>query len=218
MKCRDIVLMVALISLVGCNSGPATNGNIAIPKAPALTETETSAEGTDTYRVEFQTTAGDFVVEVHPDWAPRGAERFRELVQADFLADCRFFRVIKDFMVQFGIHGDPTVSTVWKEKTIMDDPVKKSNKRGYVTFATSGPDSRTSQIFINYKDNRQLDDNGFSPIGQVISGMDVVDNLNDNYGGTPSDFQPQIQDQGNAFLDAKFPGLDFIKTAKIIEP
>ena len=100
----------------------------------------------------------------------------------------------------------------------MDDPVKKSNKRGYVTFATSGPESRTSQIFINYKDNRQLDDNGFSPIGQVISGMDVVDNLNDNYGGTPSDFQPQIQDQGNAFLDAKFPGLDFIKTAKIIEP
>ena len=219
MERREWLLMMAWVALVGCNSGPGVNGEPPVRKAPAIAQTDASkegSEGADTYQVKFETTAGDFVVEVHPDWAPRGAERFQELVKGGLLDDCRFFRVIKDFMVQFGINGDPEVSKEWRTKTIKDDPVKKSNKRGYITFATSGPDSRTTQIFINYKVNRGLDDQGFAPFGQVISGMDVVDKLNDKYGGDPSEFQGEIQSQGNKFLDAKFPGLDSITKATIV--
>ena len=220
MERREWLLMMAWVALVGCGSGPEVNGEPPIPKAPAIAQADTSKGGAadaGVYLVKFETTAGDFVVEVHPDWAPKGADRFREMVKGGLLDDCRFFRVIKDFMVQFGINGDPEVSKVWKTKTIKDDPVKKSNKRGYITFATSGPDSRTTQVFINYKDNRRLDDMGFAPFGQVISGMDVVDKLNDKYGPTPSDSQPRIQAEGNKFLDAKFPGLDSIKKATIVE-
>ena len=220
MQRREWLFAMTWAVLAGCGSGPTVNGEPPVPKAPAIAQADTAkggADGADTYQVKFETTAGDFVVEVHPDWAPKGAERFREMVKEGLLDDCKFFRVIKDFMVQFGINGDPAVSKVWKTKTIKDDPVKKSNKRGYITFATSGADSRTTQVFINYKDNRRLDDMGFAPFGQVISGMDVVDKLNDQYGGTPSDSQPQIQSQGNKFLDAKFPGLDSIKKATIVE-
>ena len=203
MQRREWLFAMTWAVLAGCGSGPTVNGEPPVPKAPAIAQADTAkggADGADTYQVKFETTAGDFVVEVHPDWAPKGAERFREMVKEGLLDDCKFFRVIKDFMVQFGINGDPAVSKVWKTKTIKDDPVKKSNKRGYITFATSGADSRTTQVFINYKDNRRLDDMGFAPFGQVISGMDVVDKLNDQYGGTPSDSQPQIQSQGNKFL------------------
>ena len=220
MERREWLLMMVWVALVGCGSGPRVNGEPPIPKAPALAQADAPKGGAaeaGTYLVKFETTAGDFVVEVHPDWAPKGAERFREMVEEKVLDDCRFFRVIKDFMVQFGINGDPKVSKVWKEKTIKDDPVKKSNKRGYITFATSGKDSRTTQVFINYKDNRRLDDMGFSPFGQVIEGMDVVDKLEGKYGGDPSDSQPQIQSQGNKFLDSKFPGLDSIKKATIVQ-
>ncbi len=220
MERREWLLMVAWVALVGCGSGPTVNGEPPIPKAPAIAQADTAkgdAAGAETYQVKFETTAGDFVVEVHPDWAPKGAERFREMVEGKVLDDCRFFRVIKDFMVQFGINGDPAISKKWKTNTIKDDPVTKSNKRGYITFATSGKDSRTTQVFINYKDNRRLDDMGFSPFGQVISGMDVVDKLNGKYGGEPSEFQGEIQSQGNKFLDAKFPGLDSIKKATIVK-
>ena len=219
MQRREWLFAMTWAVLAGCGSGPTVNGEPPVSKAPAIAQADATKEFVaedGTYLVKFETTAGDFVVEVHPDWAPKGAERFREMVKGGLLDDCKFFRVIKDFMVQFGINGDPAVSKVWKTKTIKDDPVKKSNKRGYITFATSGKDSRTTQVFINYKDNRGLDDQGFAPFGQVISGMDVVDKLNDQYGGTPSDFQGQIQSQGNKFLDAKFPGLDSIKKATIV--
>ncbi len=172
-----------------------------------------------TYKVKFDTSKGTFVVEVHRDWAPNGADRFYNLVKNGFYNDARFFRVISDFMVQFGLNGNPKISAVWRDANIKDDPVKASNKRGYITFATAGPDTRTTQVFINFGDNAGLDDQGFAPFGQVISGMDVVDSLYSGYGeGAPQGHGPNqgvVQSMGNAYLDKAFPKLDYIKTATI---
>ena len=129
------------------------------------------------YKVEFDTSKGSFVVEVHRDWAPNGADRFYNLVKNGFYDNTRFFRVLEGFMAQFGVNGDPKVSAVWREARIKDDPVKVSNKRTFVTFATAGPNTRTTQVFISYGDNSNLDSQGFSPFGQVVSGMKVVDSL-----------------------------------------
>lgn len=170
------------------------------------------------FQVKFETSKGDFVLEVDPKLAPKGAARFRELVEQKFYDDCRFFRVVRGFMVQFGIHGDPVVSKKWREATIKDDKVKGSNVRGTITFATSGPDSRTTQLFINFEDNARLDNLGFAPFGKVVKGMDVVDSLYSDYGEAPSKFQGKIQAEGNDFLKAEFPKLDFIKTARIVKP
>lgn len=170
-----------------------------------------------TFKAKFETTAGDFVIEVQREWAPNGADRFYQLVSSGFYDECKFFRVVPDFMVQFGINGDPKVQKGWRDATIKDDPVMQSNKKGYVTFATSGPDSRTTQIFINYKQNSFLDSQGFAPFGKVVEGMDVVQKINSQYGETPSKAQPQIQAMGNEFLNAKFPKLDGIKKATILE-
>ena len=176
-------------------------------KAPAL------------YKVRFDTSKGAFVVEVHRDWAPNGADRFYNLVKNGFFDDARFFRVVSGFMVQFGINADPRISAPWRSATIKDDPVRQSNKRGYITFATSGPDSRTSQVFINFGDNSRLDGQGFAPFGQVTSGMNVVDALHSGYGeGAPSGRGPEqgrIQREGNAYLKKDFPNLDYIKKATI---
>jgi peptidyl-prolyl cis-trans isomerase A (cyclophilin A) len=176
-----------------------------------------SKKAPKTFQAKFETTAGDFVIEVEREWAPNGADRFYQLVSSGFYDDCKFFRDIPDFMVQFGINGDPNIQKNWREATIKDDPVMKSNKPGYVTFATSGPDSRTTQIFINYEDNRRLDSMGFAPFGRVVEGMDVVKKINSQYGDTPSRAQPQIQARGNAFLNEKFPKLDGVKKATIVE-
>lgn len=168
-----------------------------------------------TFKAKFETTAGDFVIEVQRDWAPNGADRFYHLVSSGFYDDCKFFRVVPNFMVQFGINGDPKVQKGWRDATIKDDPVMQSNKKGYVTFATSGPDSRTTQIFVNFKQNSFLDSQGFAPFGKVVEGMDVVEKINSQYGESPS--QPQIQAKGNEYLEAKFPKLDGVKKATIIE-
>jgi peptidyl-prolyl cis-trans isomerase A (cyclophilin A) len=172
-----------------------------------------------TYNVQFDTSKGAFVVEVHRDWAPNGADRFYNLVKNGFFDSARFFRVISGFMVQFGINGDPKLSAVWREARIKDDPVKKSNARGAITFATAGPDTRTTQVFINYADNSRLDGQGFAPFGTVTSGMDVVDKLYNGYGeGAPSGQGPaqdRIQREGNAYLTSQFSKLDYIKKATI---
>ena len=130
-----------------------------------------------TYKVNFDTSKGAFVVEVHRDWAPNGADRFYNLVKNGFYDDVRFFRVIPNFMAQFGIHGNPGVMAAWRPAQIKDDPVKQSNKRGTLTFATAGPNTRTTQLFINFGDNAALDKQGFAPIGEVVKGMDVVDKI-----------------------------------------
>lgn len=172
----------------------------------------------ETYDVKFTTTKGDFTVRVTRAWAPLGADRFYNLVKYGFYDGCSLFRVVPNFVVQFGISGQPVVSRAWMNATIKDDPVKGSNKRGFVTFATGGANTRTTQVFINLSDgNRQLDSMGFAPFGQVIEGMNVVEKLYSGYGEATTNRQGEIYQQGNAFLTKSFPKLDSIKTAKIVE-
>jgi peptidyl-prolyl cis-trans isomerase A (cyclophilin A) len=175
-----------------------------------------------TYRARFETSAGVFVIEVQRAWAPQGADRVYELVKGGFYDGQRFFRVLSGFMAQFGIHGDPKVSAQWRERNILDDPVRQSNTRGMVSFATAGPNTRTTQIFINYGNNNSLDGMGFAPFGRVVEGMDVVDRLFAGYGeGAPRGRGPdqgRIQSEGNAYLAREFPKLDYVKKATIVAP
>jgi peptidyl-prolyl cis-trans isomerase A (cyclophilin A) len=172
-----------------------------------------------TYKVKLDTSAGPVVIEVHRDWAPNGADRFYNLVKGGFYDNTRFFRVISNFMVQFGINGDPAVSSAWVNARIPRDPVKGTNKRGLITFAQgggpNGPDTRTTQVFINYRNNANLDSLGFAPFGEVTSGMEVVDKFYAGYGSAPQDAFMDIQSKGNAFLQKEFPKLDYIKKATI---
>ena len=173
-----------------------------------------------TFQVRFDTSKGPFVVEVHRDWAPHGADRFYNLVKNGYYDDTRFFRVISGFMAQFGISGKPELNQAWREATIADDPVKQSNERGMVTFAMRGPDTRTTQLFINFANNGSLDSQGFAPFGKVVEGMDVVDKLYAGYGeGAPRGSGPRqdlLQEKGNTYLKSDFPQLDYIKTAKVV--
>jgi peptidyl-prolyl cis-trans isomerase A (cyclophilin A) len=168
-----------------------------------------------TYSARFDTSVGAFVVEVHRDWAPKGADRFYNLVKNGFFDGTRFFRVLPNFMVQFGINGDPTIQSAWRDANITDDPVKESNKRGFITFAKSSePNSRTTQVFISFGNNARLDADGFAPFGQVISGMESVDKINAEHRQEPD--QGRIQAQGNAYLMKAFPRLDYITKATIV--
>jgi peptidyl-prolyl cis-trans isomerase A (cyclophilin A) len=194
---------------------PAT-AKPAATSAALKTPSKLTATAPATFRATFDTTAGPFVIEVQRAWAPKGADRFYNLVKNGYFNGNRFFRVVPNFMVQFGIHGDPAINNVWREANIADDPVTQSNKRGYVTFATRGPNTRTTQLFINFKDNGGLDRQGFSPFGQVVSGMEAVDKINAAYGEQPD--QGRIQTEGNAYLNKAFPKLDYIKTATIEAP
>ena len=167
------------------------------------------------YKVKFDTSAGVFVVQVHRDWAPLGADRFYNLVKNGFYDDVRFFRVLDGFMAQFGMSGNPGIQAAWRNQQLKDDPVKQSNKRGYVTFATAGPNSRTTQVFINFDDNASLDAQGFAPFGQVVEGMNVVDKLYSGYGRNNVPDQGRITTEGNAYLTKSYPKLDYIKKATI---
>lgn len=189
-------------------SAALTNASLAKATAPAV------------FKVKMTTTKGAFTIEVHRDWAPVGADRFFNLVKAGYYNDVAFFRVVKGFMVQFGIHGDPAVNTAWHAANIADDPTgKQSNVRGMVTFAMAGPNTRTTQVFINYADNARLDGMGFAPFGKVVDGMKVVDDLEGFYGeGAPQGRGPsqgRFQKEGNAYLKSDFPKLDYIKSATI---
>lgn len=188
---------------------------IACLTIPAVAQEKTKATSVpETYRVKFETSCGDFVVEVQRKWAPKGADRFHELVTAGYYDECRFFRVVPGFVVQWGMNGDPAVYAKWKDREFADDPVVESNLTGMVTFATKGPDTRTCQLFINTADNQRLDSQGFAPFGKVIEGMDVVQKINAEYGQSPN--QGLIQEQGNEYLKSKFPKLDYIKKASVI--
>ncbi|MFP6620844.1 MAG: peptidylprolyl isomerase [Pirellulaceae bacterium] len=168
----------------------------------------------DEFGVKLETSQGDVIIVVNRQSAPLGADRFHSAIKQGFYDDCRFFRVVPNFVVQFGINGDPKTQTKWREAKIKDDPVKVSNKRGTLTFATAGPGTRTTQMFINLGDNSRLDAMGFAPFGKVIKGMDVVDKLTSKYGQMPQ--QGQIQSEGNAYLKKNFPDMDFIKKATIV--
>jgi peptidyl-prolyl cis-trans isomerase A (cyclophilin A) len=183
---------------------------------------EKQKQAPDSFQVKFETSKGVFVIKVTRKSAPIGADRFHQAVTDGFYDGCRFFRVIDGFMVQFGINGDPKVQKKWQNATIKDDPVAGSNKRGTISFATSGPDSRTTQLFINFGDNSRLDGMGFAPFGKVVDGMKVVESLYNGYGeGAPTGNGPsqsRIQSEGNVYLKKDFPKLDFIKTARVLKP
>jgi peptidyl-prolyl cis-trans isomerase A (cyclophilin A) len=166
------------------------------------------------YKVRFDTTAGVIEVEVHADWAPNGADRFYNLVKNGYYDGCRFFRVVPGFMAQFGINGDPSIQRNWENANIPDEQVKQGNTRGFITYAkSSAPNTRSTQVFINFKDNSFLNRQGFAPFGKVISGMEVVDKIYSGYGEKPD--QGRIQAEGNAYLTKDFPKLDYIKKATI---
>jgi peptidyl-prolyl cis-trans isomerase A (cyclophilin A) len=236
-KTLSLLPLAALLAVAGCdqlNPKPEQQAErvqaAGEPQAPAaapagaassalMDPSKLTEKAPASYKVKFATTKGDFVVQVNRDWAPNGADRFYNLVKNGFFDDTAFFRVVSGFMVQFGVTGNPDVNARWIQAAIPDDAVKQSNKPGMVTFATAGPNTRTTQIFINYNDNANLDGQGFSPFGQVVSGMDVVKSLHAGYGdGAPFGRGPdqgRIQREGNAYLKRDFPNLDYIKTARL---
>jgi len=189
----------------------------------ALCATAWSQSTPELFRVRLETTKGNITLELHRDWSPHGVDRFYTLVRAGYYDDNRFFRVIKDRWTQFGINGDPKVSRLWRELKIPDDPRKESNVRGTIAFAFAVPNGRTTQLFINTRDNSPTHDKEpFVPIGRVIEGMDVLDALNSEYGDTSgggirAGKQAPMFEQGNAWLDKNFPHLDSIRRAVLME-
>ena len=180
-----------------------------------------SEQAPATYRARFETSKGTFAIEVTREWAPVGADRFHALIKSGFYDGARFFRVLPGFVVQFGIPADPAVARTWRTARIEDDAVRQSNQRGSITFATAGPGTRTTQVFINLEDNTNLDGMGFSPFGRVVEGMDVVAQFHSGYGeGAPHGRGPEqgrIQNEGNAYLEKSFPNLDYIVKATVEE-
>jgi cyclophilin family peptidyl-prolyl cis-trans isomerase len=221
--------LAAVVLLGGCSPAPQTAREEAKqappesapkdapdtppPAAPEAKPEPKKAAGS-TFKVRFDTTKGPVVVEVHPDWAPRGAERFRELVEDRYYDNAAFFRVVPNFVVQFGIAAEPAKTAKWN-KQFKDDPVLRTNRAGTLVYATAGPNTRTTQLFINLRGNQNLDDQGFAPFAEVVEGMDVVQKISSVHGEDPD--QQMIERRGNAYLKANFPNLDYIKTARIVE-
>jgi peptidyl-prolyl cis-trans isomerase A (cyclophilin A) len=226
MKSSILIYAVSALFLTGLTSvaEDKTEPKTEEKKAPAaektaavdLTQPSKLAEkAPDTFKVKFDTTKGAVTIEVTRSMAPNGADRFYNLVKAGYFKDIAFFRVVPGFMAQFGINGDPKIAAAWAEANITDDAVKGSNTRGAITFAQTGmPNSRSTQLFINFGNNTFLDGQRFAPFGKVTEGMDVVDKINSEYRETPN--QGMIQSDGNAYLKKNFPNLDYIKSATIL--
>jgi peptidyl-prolyl cis-trans isomerase A (cyclophilin A) len=221
----SIVLCSSLLAQTPASKSATSKGTASKTGAarPSLMNPASlRAKAPDVFKAQFTTTKGDFVVEVHRDWSPHGADRFYNLVKAGYYDGVAFYRVISGFMAQFGISPKPTVDKVWENANIPDDPVMSSNKRGFVTFAMSGsPNSRATQVFINLVDNTRLDPQRFAPFGQVVSGMEVVDMLYSGYGDMPQmqgkgPDPDKLEAEGDAYLVKNFPMIDKIKMAKIL--
>ncbi len=208
-------VLVSVLALVALSGAAFAEGN------PLLDPASISETAPATFKAKFETSKGDFVIEVTREWSPAGADRFYTLVKHGFYDETRFFRVLKGFVVQWGMHGDPAVTKAWRAVPINDEPVKQGNSKGFITYAKGGPNSRTTQVFINLQDNSRLDGMGFSSFGQVVEGMDVVKALYGGYGeGAPRGRGPsqgQISEKGNDYLIGNFPKLDYIKKATIVE-
>lgn len=215
MRRRTVALMLLSLAACGKKSSPP---NQAADTSPLLDPQSAAmqAKAPDTYNARFETSAGGFTVQVTRAWAPGGADRFYNLVKNGFFEGTRFFRVVPGFVVQFGLSGDPRISARWHAASIPDDRVQQHNLRGSITFATAGPNTRTTQLFINFADNTPLDSQGFAPFGRVVDGMDVVDRIYSGYGERPE--QGMIEMRGNAYLAAQFPRLDSIARATIVTP
>jgi cyclophilin family peptidyl-prolyl cis-trans isomerase len=209
-------VVAALLAITGCSSSsdaPARrNAEAEKPTAPVTTPTPES-DPNKVFKVKFDTSKGPILIEVHRDWAPIGAQRFEELVKAGFFDGARFFRVVPNFVVQFGLAARPALTKKW-DKALKDDPVTQTNRPGTLAFATMGRNTRTSQIFINLASNQSLDADGFAPFARVVEGMDVVQHLYSGYGESPD--QEAITKQGNPYLEKNFPKLDYIRKATIL--
>lgn len=216
---RTALLAVAVIlAVAGCGGGSKSASSSTQPAGSAALMHPGSLKATApaTYDARFATTKGDFVVHVTRAWAPHGADRFYNLVQNGFYDGVKFFRVVPKFVVQFGISGDPLVAAAWQNANIPDDPVTTHNTLGTITFATAGPNTRTTQVFINLADNSALDAQGFSPFGKVTSGMKVVESLYSGYADAPTAHQQEMTTGGNDYLEKTYPKLDAVKTATIV--
>jgi peptidyl-prolyl cis-trans isomerase A (cyclophilin A) len=218
MKQLLTIMFVCGAAFAQTKATTAAKSTTAAKKAPARNLFDPStmkSKAPETYKVKFVTTQGDVIIQVTRAWAPIGADRFYNLVRGGFYNGAAFFRVIPGFMAQFGINPDPKVSAVWSNENIVDDPVKESNKRAYVTFAkASAPNTRSTQVFINYKANDFLDPQGFAPFGEVIEGMENVDKFYSGYGGNPD--QGALQQLGKSYIDKNMPKVDLIKIATIV--
>ena len=224
MKAIHLLCTFSLLATVIGAKADDTNHATATPPAttPSFTDPgKLTAQAPDTFKAQFDTTKGKFTIEVTRSLSPNGADRFYNLVRSGYFKDIAFFRVVPGFMCQFGIHGDPAVSAKWRDANIPDDPVKGSNTRGTITFAMAGPNTRTTQLFINFGDNARLDGMGFPPFGKVTEGMDVVDKIDGEYGDLPqfgghSPNPNRIEAEGNGFLKKDFPNMDYIQSASIV--
>ncbi|MGH9385830.1 MAG: peptidylprolyl isomerase [Vicinamibacterales bacterium] len=217
-RVTPICILAAMLAIVPAALVAQTS--TAAPRKSLLNPDGLKETAPATFNVKFDTSAGEFIVKVTRDWAPNGADRFYNLVKNGYYDDVRFFRAIAGFMVQFGISGDPAVNNVWRSAQIAPDPVKQSNRRGYITYAMgASPSTRTTQVFINFQNNASLDKSGFAPFGEVVKGMEIVDKLFSGYGeGAPSGSGPnqgRVQMEGNAYLKKDFPKLDYVKKATI---
>ncbi len=219
---RIFSVFLLTTAFIACKSEEGTAGpnkkEAETNRAALMDPSKATAKAPDKFTVKLETTAGDILIDVQRDWSPKGADRFYNLVKAGYYDDVAFFRVIGGFMAQVGINGDPNVNKVWRDARIDDDPVKQSNTRGMVSFATGGPNTRTTQFFVNFGNNARLDQMGFSPFAKVRN-MDVVDKLYAGYGeGAPSGKGPnqgRVQTEGNKYLKADFPNLSWIKKATV---
>jgi peptidyl-prolyl cis-trans isomerase A (cyclophilin A) len=214
-----IILCSSLLAQTPASKSAASKGTASKTGTPAAKPSLTNppslhAKAPELFKAQFTTTKGDFVVEVHREWAPLGADRFYNLVKNGFFNNTAFFRVVPGFMVQFGLNANPAVNQAWEHANIKDDPVMGSNTRGIITFATAGPNTRTTQLFINFGNNAGLDKQGFAPFGTVTDGMDVVDKIYSGYGERPE--QDKITNEGDAYITKNFPMIDKIKLAKIL--
>ncbi|MCC6365906.1 MAG: peptidylprolyl isomerase [Bryobacterales bacterium] len=208
---RSNWVAVIALCLAGCGGAPEARKTVEAPKQAPMP---------DTYRVKLETSKGDIVIEVKKEWAPRAAERFYELVGVHYYDGSRFHRVIRGFIAQFGIAPDPKQGELWRELRMADEPVKLSNKRGTVSFAHNGPNTRAVQVFLNLRDNPSLDKQSFPAFGKVVEGMEAADKLTFLYGelapkgSGPDGIKAEVQ--GNAYLERDFPRLDFIRKASVI--
>lgn len=220
---NNIRYLCLTVLLAGCGGPPPVPG--PAPEPPPLLNPLAAAmqqQAPDSFKVLFETTAGDFVVQAVREWAPLGVDRFYNMARQGYFDGVRFFRMVPRFVVQFGLHGDPAVNAAWRNATLPDDSVRTSNLRGTLTFATAGPNTRANQFFINLVDNARLDAQGFAPIGRVVGGMDAVDRFHAGYGEMPPSGrgpdQRRIILEGEPYLAAEFALLDKVVRARLLDP
>ncbi|MDA0335854.1 MAG: peptidylprolyl isomerase [bacterium] len=213
-----ITTVIVAVVIAGCGNGDSASAQQAKGQKVLLNKDspEMKQQAPATYQARFETNKGAFVIDVERKLSPNGADRFYNLVRNGYYDGNKFFRVVPGFILQWGMHGDPAINKIWSESRIMDDPVLMSNKKGTITFAKPGaPNARSTHLFINFKDNTNLDRQGFAAFGHVSAGMEVVEAINAEYGQSPD--QGQIGELGNAYLNERFPNLDTILSAKIVD-